>query len=59
MVELVLRHELQEVVKLWLSLSTTRGRVLCALYSGASLQGTSWGQVLCPLYSGASLQGTS
>ena len=29
------------------------------LYSGASLQGTSWRRVLCPLYSGASLQGTS
>ena len=35
------------------------GWVLCPLYSGASLQGTSWGWVLCPLYSGASLQGTS
>ena len=31
--------------------------VLCPLYSGASLQGTSWGRG--PLYSGASLQGTS
>ena len=38
-----------------------KGLVLCPLYCGASLQGTSWGRVLCPLYSGASLalQGTS
>ena len=37
------------------------GEVLCPLYSGASLQGTSWGGPLSYIYvySGTSLQGTS